>query len=102
MCVGTYGTSGLAGASACPSRGACSLVCSRIATSRSSSRMGGKAATGMDSSIVVSDLVVSVDMRITVSKGWAKRDRLARPYRPPLVRGTKAWVAAADASIRAM
>lgn len=57
MCVGTCFSLGFLGASACPSLGACTLVWSFIATSRSSSRIGGKAASS--SSMDCSDVATS-------------------------------------------
>ena len=53
MRVGTYGSAGPDGASARPSRGDCSLVCNRIATSRSSSSIGGKAIGAVDDDDIV-------------------------------------------------
>lgn len=71
MRVGTCGSAGLAGAAALPSFGDCSLVCSFMATSRSSSRIGGKSAAGLlGSSVndVVDVSAISVDMKSNVGR----------------------------------
>ena len=80
MCVGTRGSAGFAGASAWPSLGACSLVCSRMATSRSSSRMGGKPPSPppVGSTTDTDESVVSVDMK---SGAGQRTDRDAITHR---------------------
>ena len=103
MRVGTYGSAGPDGASARPSRGDCSLVCNRIATSRSSSSIGGKAIGAVDDD---DSEVSAVDMR-----GGADRyddddddddDATMTHRRRPECDGDETKASVATASIRAM
>lgn len=63
--------------------------------------MGGKAVTVVESSMDKSDFEVSMDLRIVGWWGWVVRERFGR-HCVACVEGTKAWLAEAAMSMRAM